>query len=797
MAVAFHILGPLRVDRDDLPIRLPAGRPAALLLALLVHPNQVIPTGTLVDELWGPQPPASAVPNLRTHVSQLRGLLPPADGPEATRLVAGSGGYRIRVGPGELDAVEFERLAADGQAALARGEAPVAAAALDRALALWPDRASAVGPVAGPLVAAALDRLQDRQVRTAEAWFACRLDLWDGDPDELIDRLRGHVAGNPLRERAWGQLMTALYRVGEPAAALDAFTTARRALAGELGVSPGAELRGLHRAVLRRDPALLHPRQRRGGRGHPPRTRLSEHPERPVPIDPAGCAAMPPPVPHELPHDPAPFVGRTAELAALRAALTAGADTPVAMTIYGMPGTGKSALAARAAAAVIDAFPDGQLYLDLAAAGPDRPASPAEVLGSLVRSLGGPDTPAPGSVDEARCLVRSLLFGRRFLLLLDNAVEAGQVTGLLPVRGACALLVTTRTALAAPDGRRLRLGPLAEGEAIETLRLTAGDHRIDDDPAAARVVVDLCERLPLAVRTAGVRLAQRPHWSVGRLADRLRDDPHRLDELAVRDRLASCYRSLGTAGAAFRRLGLVRLAPLTPPVVAALLGTDAEPAAAALDRLVEAQLVEPVGAARFLIPGLFWLYAAELAADEPAPERTAAVRRVLAGHVATAARAVRWLRLAPDGDGGPPPGNDGRSRAAARHPGRHPRSPEPTADPGPRFTSAEQAAAWLRGEQRNLLGLARLAARRTETAQYAVRTLHVLRRYLLRTGQWRPAAELSAVALVAAREQGDADGADVALTVLAASRRAGAAAQRCPAADPTATHTGAGASSSR
>ncbi|WP_329109405.1 NB-ARC domain-containing protein [Micromonospora sp. NBC_01699] len=739
MALAFHILGAVRVRHDGRLLRPPTGRPTALLATLLVQHNQMISAEALVDELWGARPPTSAVANLRSHVCQLRALLAPTD--PAPRIVAEGGGYLLRVGADELDATEFERLAGAGHAALDRGEPAVAADLFDRALELWPAGPGTAPATGGPLVTAALDRLRERRVNAAEAYYACRLELWDGDLPGLIARLREHVAENPLRERPWSQLMTALYRVGDPVGAAETFGAARRVLAGDLGVAPGPELVDLHHAVLRRDPALLHPRQRRRrptGDGTASGPRGVPGPPGPAPVPAAGGGRTPaPPVPHELPTAAPGFLGRRAELVRLRAALAPVDHHPRIATIYGMPGTGKSTLALQAAAGLLDLFPDGQIYLDLGGSTIDvAPLTPAQVLARLNRSLGATHDRPAGTEEEERGRIRSLLFERRILLVLDNATRPSQVADLLPVRGGAALLVTSRDRLSCLDGPHLRLGPLSAVNGIELLRRTAGPDRVDADSDATATVVDLCERLPLAVRTAGSRLAAHPHWSVAHLAARMNDDRHRLDEAGVRPRLAASYRSLGGARTAFRRLGLLRLGHVTPEVAAALLDTDTECGRAALDQLVEAQLAEPAGPGRFRIPKLLWLYAAELASSTEPTSREAAVRRVLLDYSATAARAARALGLP-------------AARAAD--------DPAPTRRPGPRLGLPAEAARWLRDERDNLICLARQAALSCETAVFAVQLLRVLDDYLRTDGLRSEATELSRVALAAPRLTGDRD----------------------------------------
>ncbi|MEV4659924.1 BTAD domain-containing putative transcriptional regulator [Micromonospora sp. NPDC049301] len=595
MGLSFEILGPVRVRRDGQPVRVPAGRPTALLVTLLLHAGMAVPAERLREELWGGRAPASAVANLRSHASQLRHLL---DSPgEPVRLPAEHGGYLLRVEPGELDAAEFERLATEGHAARIGGEPELAATLLGRALALWSP--TEPPPAYGPATAAAFDRLRERRAGARETYAACRLDLGDPGTPALLTLLRAHLTEHPLREPGWALLMTAQQRAGDPAGAVQTYRAACRALAGELGVTPGPELTELYRSIRRHAPRPATPPRRRGAT----RTRA-----RPV---------EPPRVPHELPCPAAPFVGRRAELARLRCALAEARRQPVTIAVYGMAGTGKSALALRAAAEALDAFPDGQLHLDLGGSVADVPPMPLQVATRALRALRGvTGEPEPTSVAEARARVRSLLFGRRVLLVLDNAADAAQVDGLLPVRGGCALLVTSRTPVITGDGRALRLDPLPPTDALALLRATAGDRPVDEEPEAACAVVELCERLPLALHTASGRLTEGPHWSLTRLARRLRDERYRLAETGLRPRLSASYRRLGSAAQVFRLLGRAHPGPVTAELAAALTGARPEDAARALDRLVAAQLAEPAGPGRFHIGELVRLYAAELAATE-------------------------------------------------------------------------------------------------------------------------------------------------------------------------------------
>ncbi|MGW9198482.1 BTAD domain-containing putative transcriptional regulator [Micromonospora chersina] len=502
MGLTLQILGPVRACRDGRWLRLPAGRPTALLVVLLLHSGTPVPVERLREELWGGRPPASAVANLRSHASQLRRLL--AAPGELPRLRAESGGYLLRTGPGELDAAEFERLTAEGLAAQARGAAAGAVDRLARALALWPS--TAPPPAYGPGTAAAFDRLRERRAVAREAYAACRLELGDPGSAELRHLLGEHLVENPLRETGWALLMTAEQRAGDRAAALRTYRRACRALAGELGVAPGPELAARYRAVL----------------DGPPRARPDAPVARPAAVERA------PAVPHELPYATGPFVGRHAELVRLDAVLARARDRPVVVSVHGPAGAGKSALALRAATAALDAFPDGQLHLDLGGSAAGEPLPPRQVAERVLRALRPGAGPEPTTVAEARARVRSALFGRRVLLVLDNAAGPAQVEGLLPARGGCALLVTGRTRLPDAHGPALRLDPLPPCDGLALLRALVGDRRVDGEPTAAAAVVALCQGLPRALRAAARRLGDGPHATLAQLARLLGADHCRL-----------------------------------------------------------------------------------------------------------------------------------------------------------------------------------------------------------------------------------------------------------------------------
>ena len=243
----FRILGPLEVWDGGGEVSLGGPKPRALLAGLLLHPNEVVPTDRLIDELWGEDSPEDAAAALRVNVSRLRKALP------QDVLTTRSPGYIVRVEPDELDLHRFERLAGEGRNLLARGLTADASERLREALSLW--RGPALADFAYESFAqAAIARLEEIRLTAVE--LRIEADLALGRHDELVGELESLVAEHPLRERLRRYLMTALYRSGRQAEALDAYQEARRALVDELGIDPSPALQELERAILRQDPSL-------------------------------------------------------------------------------------------------------------------------------------------------------------------------------------------------------------------------------------------------------------------------------------------------------------------------------------------------------------------------------------------------------------------------------------------------------------------------------------------------------------------------------------------------------------
>ncbi|MFL6141062.1 MAG: helix-turn-helix domain-containing protein [Labedaea sp.] len=359
--------------------------------------------------------------------------------------------------------------------------------------------------------------------------------------------------------------------------------------------------------------------------------------------------------PMELPAQLPDFTGRLAYRAALEAQLCArDSPAPAIAVICGMAGAGKTALAVYAAHQVRDYYPDGQLYLHLAGMS-EQPVRPRDALGQLLRSLGVDGGAIPDGVEERAALYRSRLATRRILVLADDAASADQVRPLVPGTAGAALIVTSRTRLAALAGARLhQLEPFRQEESVQLLRALVGAHRVDADPAVAHRLVGNCGNLPLAIRIAGARLASGLRADLADLAERLADERLRLGELAVgdvavRSSLELSYRALRPLPrAALGELATHGLSRCTTWMVAALAGVDLAGAERVVDVLLAANLLADAGADGagtrvFALHDLVRDYARERAAEVHADQRSGDQRPGDQGRPGPAAATDRLL----------------------------------------------------------------------------------------------------------------------------------------------------------
>ncbi|WP_320780176.1 AfsR/SARP family transcriptional regulator [Streptomyces sp. CRN 30] len=663
-ALRFGVLGPVRAWRGDEP--LPTGSPQqrALLAALLLREGRTATAAELIDALWGEEPPSQALAALRTYASRLRKVL----GPQV--LVSESGGYAVRgLADGALDLTAAQDLAAEAEKGRAAGDLCHARDVLRRALARWDGEALAAVP--GPYAQAQRVRLEEWRLQLLETCL--EMDLEQGCHAEAVSELTALTAAHPLRERPRELLMLALYRSGRQAEALAVYADTRRLLAEELGVDPRPGLQELQRRVLRADPALA---------------------------EPSGPAAQPASVPvrpAQLPATVPDFTGRSAFVRQLSDVLVSasGNDGRVmaVSAVAGIGGVGKTTLAVHVAHGARSAFPDGQLYVDLQGAGA-RPADPETVLGSFLRALGTADSAIPDSLAERAALYRSVLDGRRVLVLLDNARDAAQVRPLLPGTEGCAALVTSRSRMVGLAGAHLvDLDVMSPDEALTLFTRIVGEERVAAEREAALDVVAACGFLPLAIRVAASRLAARRTWTVSVLAAKLADERRRLDELQAGDLAVAATFELGygqlepAQARAFRLLGLADGPDISLAAAAAMLDLPADETEDLLESVVDTSLLESAAPGRYRFHDLVRLYARACAErdERPSAGRRAALSRLLDFYLATVAGVYAVER----------PGDRLTDHLA------------PTAHPGLVLTDRHRAQDWLYAEAVSLLACVR------------------------------------------------------------------------------------------
>ncbi|OIK24316.1 AfsR/SARP family transcriptional regulator [Streptomyces malaysiense] len=615
-ALRFGVLGPVRAWRGEEALNTGSPQQRALLAALLLREGRTATAAELIDALWGPEPPSQALAAVRTYASRLRKVL------DSGVLVSESGGYAVRgLGEGALDLVRAQDLGAEAEKARGTGDLTRARALLGEALDLWDGEPLAGVP--GPYAETQRVRLEEWRLGLLESRLD--MDLEQGCHAEAVSELTALTAAHPLRERLRELLMLALYRSGRQAEALAVYADTRRLLAEELGVDPRPGLRELQQRILRADPALAEPS-----------APVAEPPAAPV-------------RPAQLPASVPDFTGRSAfvdELSAVLASATETEGSVMAVSaMAGIGGVGKTTLAVHVAHRARTSFPDGQLYVDLQGAG-SRPAEPETVLGSFLRALGTADSAIPDSLEERAALYRSVLDGRRVLVLLDNAKDAAQVRPLLPGTEGCAALVTSRMRMVGLAGAHLvDLDVMSPDEALALFTRIVGAERVTPERDAALDVVAACGFLPLAIRIAASRLAARRTWTVSVLAAKLADERRRLDELQAGDLAVKATFELGYGqldrdqARAFRLLGLADGPDISLAAAAAVLDLPPESTEDLLESLVDASLLESAAPGRYRFHDLVRLYARACAErdEQPPSERGAALSRLLDFYLATAA----------------------------------------------------------------------------------------------------------------------------------------------------------------
>ncbi|MEU4449376.1 BTAD domain-containing putative transcriptional regulator [Actinosynnema sp. NPDC050801] len=627
----FELLGGVRARVGGADLDIGHTRRRSVLAALLLEAGRPVPAQRLVDRVWGGQPPLRAKETLYGYVSKLRSA-----GIDIQRR---PGGYLLDAD--RVDLVEFRALVKR-----ARAEPDERAAELyDQALRRW--RGEALDGLDSPWFTQVRDALHAERA-------AVELDRNDvairlGDHAALLPALRDATRTDPLDERLAGQLMLALHHSGRSSEALQHYDAVRRTLADELGTDPGKPLQELYLRIL-------------GQQEDKPRASAT--------------------VPRQLPAPQRWFTGREKEIADLAEP----SSTVVITAIGGAGGIGKTALALHWAHQHADDFPDGQLYVNLRGFDPvGDPVTPQHALRGFLEALGVDDPPA--GLDAQAALYRSLVAGKRVLVVLDNARDTAQVTPLLPGGAHCTVLITSRLQLlgllTAHGARSVTLDVLDEHESHAFLTSRLGAERVEAEPDVTRELLALCGGLPLALSIIAARAVTQPDLPLSALTEELKDQ--RLDAL---DDLSADLRtvfacSLGVlspeARELFGLLGLTSAPDLGLKAVTALTGrADTR---RLLRELEAAHLVQQHRVGRYRMHDLVRLYAAEVA-----PAHADAHLKAFIGYFAATAHRGDML-IEP----------------------HRPPIPAPDGDPAP-LADVTAAMDWFDAEYESLLAAQRLAA---------------------------------------------------------------------------------------
>ena len=717
----FRLLGEMELWAAGHLLDVGTPRLQAVLAALAVDAGRPVAIETLVDRVWDESPPAEARNVLYSYLSRGRRLLRQVSlaGAATMRIERRHAGYVLDIDPDLVDLHRFRRLMDKGRDPQC-GD-PDRAVAIAEALGLW--RGSPLAGISGGWAAQVRDSWCRQRLDAAVLWAQIELRL--GHPTAVITTLPDLVTEYPLVEPLETLLMRALHAAGRDAEALDRYAAIRQRLADELGTDPGPELRALFHAVLHGE--------------SPPSPRVVRAVASPA----------------QLPADITGFAGRGDELHRLDGLLRAAGDRSTAVVISAVSGTagvGKTALALHWAHQVAHKFPDGQLYVNLRGFDPGgAPLSPGEAVRGFLDALDVSPHRVPDGVDAQAALYRSLLAGRRMLVVLDNARDVEQVQPLLPGTPGCLVLVTSRNQLTSlitgQCARPLTLDLLTADEARELLAHRIGRDRIAAEPDAVNDIIARCARLPLALAIAAARAASRPHFPLHTLASELRESQRRLDTLAdpdpradVRAVFSWSYNTLNPDSARlFRLLGLHTGPDITAPTAASLTAIPLTQIRPLLAELTRAHLLIEHTTGRYAFHDLLRAYAAEQTQTYDATaERREATHRLLDHYLLTASTATHLLDPYQGDPLRMPPAQAGAVLED--------------------FTDQNEATAWFAAEYSALVAAVNYAAHNSGFETYAWSLAWTLGEYSYRRGHWLKLADAFHTALCAAERVADQRG---------------------------------------
>jgi DNA-binding SARP family transcriptional activator/tetratricopeptide (TPR) repeat protein len=621
VGLTVRLLGPFEVDVDGAAARA-TGRPGVLLAVLAMSAGHVVSPDRLAEAAWAGDVAGAPRSRVQTNITRLRRLI------GADAVQTHSAGYSLRAGSGQIDALRFLELA---DLAVATPAEETEHELLTQALGLWRGEPFQ-GLDSAWLAETQAPRLTERYLTAVERH--AELTIAAGQPELAVAGLRPLVSSHPLRESLWARLLSALGQAGRQAEALEHYETIRRRLASELGVDPGPPLRALHAKLL------------------------ATRPIPPVEAEPAltGPVESQRVVPRQLPPDVPGFAGREKVLATMDSRLGDG-SSPMGITTLGGPaGVGKTTLAVHWAHRVTHWFPDGQLYANLRGFDPSgAPRDAEEVLRGFLGALSVEPGQIPAGLEAKAGLYRSLLAGRRVLVVLDNARDAGQVRPLLPSAPGSHVVITSRDALTglivAEGAHPVVLDLLSQDEGWQLLEHRLGRQRVAADPAATERVLERCAGLPLALAVVAARAVQQGSAPMSELAAGLAGSQTGLGAFAHNDPMTDVravfswsYHTLSpAAGRLFRLLSLHPGPDLSVTAAASIAGVPPGAARRSLIELTDAHLLTQTGG-RYAFHDLLCAYSGELAETaDPVRERDQAHQRMLDHYLHTAHAAANII----------------------------------------------------------------------------------------------------------------------------------------------------------
>lgn len=705
----FRLLGPVEGWAGGERCDLGTLKERCVLAILLLTPRVPVSAGTVIDRVWDANPPAKAREDLSAYVSRIRRSLRDCVGDEVL-LTARADGYAIDIDPGAVDLHAFRKLRRQARAMSESGEHEQAILLLREADAYW--QGTALAGLPGRWIATVRHGLEEERREAIVQRAELELEL--GRHAEVVPELAGLLGQYELDEAVISCYLRALYLSGRTADALGAYAQARRRLIDELGVEPGPDLASLHQQILRRDPELAVPA--------------------------GGLLRTDRPKPNTLPPQIGEFIGRADEIRMLVSEARQ-AEGHRALTIEGMAGVGKTALAVHVARTVSDTFPDGQLYVNFRTHDPGHiPVAVADALYSLLQMAGVPGRRIPAGFEERSAVWRAEAATCRLVVVLDDVPGAEQIRPLLPQAGRCLILITSRSQVQVLSGApNLVLGVLPGNDAIEMFASIVGSVGADEEHAI-KDVVRLCGYLPLAIRLAAGRLQEESSLSVAELAQELAS--------SQRSALQSDIVLLGAASAfnlsylgltpdqqrSFRRAAMHPGPDITLHAVAALDDASLADEKKNIGALLGHHLLEPAEGGRYRFHDLLRVYAISCGLhDDSDLDRRRAIGRLLDYYLHAADSADRLL-----------------------YPYRRRLPLPPISDSAamPRLAKAEDARSWLEYERRNILHIVRYARNHEWTRQCAGLG-HVFAGFLENEAYWDDALSLHETALSACRDLDD------------------------------------------